>query len=103
MSVKSVSVAMHSNVPSGLRICMSLEVGKNRFYKRLRNAYKAFITGCTLDPYLKQCNHDTSHVPLSITMYTAKLRSDRYYKATHAATLDQSKIDPFLKQRDGSD
>ena len=75
---------------------------KNRYYKRLRNAYKAFITGCTLDPYLKPCN-DTPHVPLSITRYTAKLRSDRYYKATHAATLVQSKIDPFLKQRDGSD
>ena len=74
---------------------------KNRYYKRLRNAYKAFITGCTLDPYLKPCNHDTSHVPLSITRYSAQLRSDRYYKATHAATLVQSSIEPFLKHRDG--
>ena len=74
---------------------------KNRYYKRLRNAYKAFITGCTLDPYLKPCNHDTPHVPLSIIRYSAKLRSDRYYKATHAATQAQSAIDPFLKKRDG--
>ena len=76
---------------------------KNMYYKRLRKAYKAFITGCTLDPYLEPCNHDTSHVPLSITRSSAQLRSDRYYKATHAATLVQSKIDPFLKQRDGPD
>ena len=75
---------------------------KNRYYKRLRNAYKAHITGSTLDHYLKPCKHDTPHV-LSIIRYSAQLRSDRYYKATHAATLVQSKIDPFLKQRDGSD
>ena len=76
---------------------------KNRYYKRLRNAYKAHITGCTLDRFLKPCNHDTPHVPLSITRYTAKLRSEKYYKATRAATSAQSSIDPFLKQRDGSD
>ena len=78
---------------------------KNKYYKRLRDAYKAHITGSTLDRYLKPCNHDTpaSHVPLSMIRYSAQLRSDRYYKATHAATLVQSKIDPFLKQRDGTD
>ena len=78
---------------------------KNGYYKRLRDAYKAHITGSTLDRYLKPCKHDTSspHVPLSMIRYSAQLRSDRYYKVTHAATLVQSKIDPFLKQRDGTD
>ena len=43
-----------------------LRSGKNRYYKRLRDAYKAHITGCTLDRYLKPGSQDTPapHVPL---------------------------------------
>ena len=77
--------------------------GSNRYYKRLRDAYQAHITGCTIDRFLKPCNKDTPapHVPLSHTRYYAKLRSARYYKATHAAKQAQvSTIDPFLKERD---
>ena len=75
----------------------------NKYYKRLRDAYQAHITGCTIDRFLKPCNQDMPHVPLSHIRYSAKLRSDRYYKVTRAATQAQSKIDPFLKQRDGTD
>ena len=95
----------HNSFKRAFRIANLYEARKckNRYYKRSRNAYQAHITGCTLDRYLKPCNQDTpvSHVLLSHIRYSAKLRSDRYYKATHAATLAQSSIDPFLKQRDG--
>ena len=77
--------------------------GGDKYYKTVRDAYQAHITGCTIDRFLKPCNQDTPapHVPLSHIRYSAKLRSDSYYKATHAATQAQSAIDPFLKKRDG--
>ena len=74
--------------------------GGEKYYKSVRSAYQAHITGNTIDEFLKSGSRDLTP---SFIRYTAKRRSERYYNYLRAAKQAQSTLDPSLKERDGPD
>ena len=70
--------------------------GDAKYYRYVRIAYQAYKSGNTLDNYLK---NDFS----IYANHRAKLRRERYSNYLRAANQAQTKIDPFLKVRDGTD
>ena len=73
--------------------------GDAKYYRYVRIAYEAYKSGNTIDNHLKT-NHDLGSIYAN---HMAKLRRKRYSNYLRAANQAQTKIDPFLKQRDGPD
>ena len=70
--------------------------GDAKYYRYVRIAYEAYKSGNTIDNHLK---NDYS----IYANHRAKLRRERYSNYLRAANQAQTKIDPFLKVRDGTD